>query len=141
LLAQPRGITLGGVKIDLRKVKTPAFLLSTREDHIAPWRSTYAATQLYSGPVKFALSASGHIAGVINPPARGKYQYWTGPQPKGDRYDNWLAKAEEHPGSWWPHWQTWIEAQDAARAKPRRVGGGKIKAIEPAPGSYVKVRA
>ena len=91
LLSQPGGITLGGVKIDLRKVKTPAFLLSTREDHIAPWRSTYAATQLYGGPVKFVLSASGHIAGVVNPPG-SKYGHWTNdknpPSP-----DEWLAGA------------------------------------------------
>jgi polyhydroxyalkanoate synthase len=134
-------MVVGEVTLDLGKVKIPIYNLATREDHIAPPRSVFYGSSFFGGRVTFVLSGSGHIAGVINPPARGKYQYWTGPQPKGDRYDKWLAKAEEHPGSWWPHWQTWIEAQDAARAKPRRVGGGKIKAIEPAPGSYVKVRA
>ena len=103
LLVKPGGITLGGVPIDLRKIKTPAFLLSTREDHIAPWRSTYAATQLYSGPVKFVLSASGHIAGVVNPPG-SKYGHWQNdnnpPTP-----EEWLAGATADPDSWWPAWE------------------------------------
>ena len=122
-------------------MQIPIYNLATREDHIAPARSVFYGSSFFGGKVTFVLAGSGHIAGVINPPSRGKYQYWTGPAPKGDRYDAWLTKAEEHPGSWWPHWQAWIESHDASRAKPRRVGGGKIKAIEPAPGSYVKVKA
>src|SRR5260221_7944079 len=106
LLAKPGGITLGGVPIDLRKVKTPAFLLSTREDHIAPWRSTYAATQLFSGPVKYVLSASGHIAGVVNPPG-GNYAQWQNdanpPTP-----EEWFAGATETGDSSWPAWQPWV---------------------------------
>src|ERR1700726_82273 len=124
LLAEPGGITLGGVKIDLRKVKTPAFLLSTREDHIAPWRSTYAATQLYAGPVKFVLSASGHIAGVVNPPG-GKYGHW-------ERDDNppfaeeWLAGATYHADSWWPAWEKWIARHSGGEVPARQPGDGKL---------------
>jgi polyhydroxyalkanoate synthase subunit PhaC len=139
LLARPGGITLGGVPIDLRKVKTPAFLLSTREDHIAPWRSTYAATQLYSGPVKFVLSASGHIAGVVNPPG-GKYGYWeNGANPP--TAEEWLAGATPHPDSWWPVWERWIAKYAGGEVPARQPGDGKLIPIEDAPGSYVRVRA
>ncbi|MGA8403146.1 MAG: class I poly(R)-hydroxyalkanoic acid synthase [Stellaceae bacterium] len=139
LLSQPGGITLDGVKIDLRKIKTPAFILSTREDHIAPWRSTYAATQLYSGPVKFVLSASGHIAGVVNPPG-SKYGHWTNdknpPSP-----DDWLATATKHGSSWWPIWEEWVAQYSGGEVPARKPGDGKLTPIEDAPGSYVKVRA
>jgi polyhydroxyalkanoate synthase len=139
LLSQPGGITLDGVKIDLRKVKTPAFILSTREDHIAPWRSTYVATQLYGGPVKFTLSASGHIAGVVNPPG-SKYGHWTNdknpPSP-----DDWLATATAHDSSWWPMWEAWIAPYAGDEIPARQPGNGKLKPIEDAPGSYVKLRA
>ena len=139
LLAQPGGITLGGVPIDLRRIKTPSFLLSTREDHIAPWRSTYAATQLYSGPVKFVLSASGHIAGVVNPPG-SKYGHWENdnnpPTP-----EEWLAGATETPDSWWPAWQQWVGKYAGGEVPARQPGDGKLPPIEDAPGSYVKVRA
>ena len=141
LLSKPGGITLGGVKIDLRKVKTPALILSTREDHIAPWRSTYAATQLYAGPVKFVLAASGHIAGVVNPPGgRSKYGHWTN-QANPPSPDDWLAGATQHEGSWWPLWQEWVSRYVGGKVQARQPGGGKLKPIEDAPGSYVKVRA
>jgi polyhydroxyalkanoate synthase subunit PhaC len=139
LFREPGGITLGGVKIDLRKIKTPAFLLSTREDHIAPWRSTYAATQLYSGPVKFVLSASGHIAGVVNPPG-GKYGHWQNDK-NPQTADEWFATATAHEGSWWPAWEEWVSAYGGGMVKARVPGDGKLKPIEDAPGSYVKVRA
>jgi polyhydroxyalkanoate synthase len=132
---------VGGVTLDLAKVHIPIYNLATREDHIAPPRSVFLGSSFFGSEVTFVLAGSGHIAGVINPPARGKYQYWTGPAPSGDRFEKWLEAAEEHAGSWWPHWQAWIESQDASRTKPRRIGGGKLKAIEPAPGRYVKVRA
>jgi polyhydroxyalkanoate synthase len=132
---------IGGVTLDLKKVKTPIYNLATREDHIAPARSVFYGSSFFGGKVTFALAGSGHIAGVINPPARKKYQYWTGPAPKGDGYDAWLKKAAEHPGSWWPHWQKWIEAIDDTRVKARPIGGGKIKPIEAAPGSYVRVKS
>jgi polyhydroxyalkanoate synthase len=139
LLARPGGITLGGVPIDLRKVKVPAFLLSTREDHIAPWRSTYAATQLYSGPVKFVLSASGHIAGVVNPPG-GKYGHWEN-DANPPTAEEWLAGATQHPDSWWPVWERWIAKYAGGEVPARQPGDGKLAPIEDAPGLYVRVRA
>ncbi len=141
LLRKPGGITLGGVPIHLRKVKTPAYFLSTREDHIAPWKSTYAGTQIFSGPVEFTLAASGHVAGVVNPPAKKKYCYWsheTKHQPKTP--EDWLMIAHETPGSWWPHWEKWLRGHAGKMIKARIPGTGKLKAIEDAPGSYVKMR-
>jgi polyhydroxyalkanoate synthase len=139
LLAKPGGINLAGTPIDLRKIKVPTFILSTREDHIAPWKSTYAATHLYSGPVKFVLSASGHMAGVISAPG-SKYGHWTNdnlpPTP-----DEWQAGAAAHQGSWWPVWDEWISRLDPERVPARQPGGGNLPVIEDAPGSYVKVRA
>ncbi|MEE8506100.1 MAG: class I poly(R)-hydroxyalkanoic acid synthase, partial [Kiloniellales bacterium] len=140
LLVEPGGIELAGVPIDLTRIKTPAFMLSTKEDHIAPWGSTYAATQLFSGPMKFTLAASGHIAGVINPPAAEKYCYWTNPK-NPEAPDAWLAGAEEHPGSWWPEWAKWIGKYVGGKVPARTPGEGKLKVIEDAPGSYVKVRS
>jgi polyhydroxyalkanoate synthase len=138
LLMQPGGITLKGVPLDLRKIATPSYILSTKEDHIAPWRSAYAATQLYKGPKKYVLSASGHIAGVVNPPSANKYCHWVNedlpPQP-----DRWLGGAQKHPGSWWPDWQRWVAEFAGGQVKARKPGDGKLKPIEPAPGSYVQV--
>jgi polyhydroxyalkanoate synthase subunit PhaC len=139
LLVKPGGITLGGVPIDLRKVKTPAFLLSTRDDHIAPWRSTYAATQIYAGPVKFVLSASGHIAGVVNPPG-SKYSHFRN-DANPPTADEWLAGATEHESSWWPVWDEWIARYAGGEVPARHPGDGKLTPIEDAPGSYVKLRA
>jgi len=123
----------------MRKIKTPSFLLSTREDHIAPWRSTYAATELYKGPVKFVLSASGHIAGVVNPPG-SKYGHW-----ENDRNpptpEEWLASATAVPDSWWPVWERWVSRYSGGEVPARHPGDGQLKPIEDAPGSYVKVRA
>jgi polyhydroxyalkanoate synthase len=145
LLSQPGGIELNGVPIDLTTVKTPTFILSTREDHIAPWKSTYAATQLYQGPVKFTLAASGHIAGVVNPPAANKYGHWVGKEKTAKDYpqdpEAWLAKAENRPGSWWPEWRQWLKQFDDGEVDARKPGDGKLKAIEDAPGSYVLVKA
>ncbi len=133
-------IKLLGTKIDLSKIKIPVYILSTREDHIAPWRSTYAATQIYKGPREFVLSASGHIAGVVNPPAAQKYSYWTNnklpPTP-----EDWLATATQNTGSWWPHWNEWMKKYADGEVPPRKPGDGKLKVVEPAPGSYVKVRS
>ena len=139
-LARPGGLIIGGESIDLRKIRTPAYFLSTREDHIAPWKSTYAATRIFKGPVEFTLAASGHVAGVVNPPARGKYCYWsheTKRQPKTP--EEWLEIAHETPGSWWPHWEKWLRDFAGEKIKPRVPGSGKLKAIEDAPGSYVKM--
>jgi polyhydroxyalkanoate synthase len=129
-----------GTKLDLKKVKAPIYNLATREDHIAPPRSVLLGSALFGGPVKYVLAGSGHIAGVINPPDKNKYQYWTGPKPTGDNIDKWLAQATEHPGSWWPDWIEWIKAQNPALVPAREPGGGVLAPIEDAPGSYVKVR-
>jgi polyhydroxyalkanoate synthase len=139
LLAKPGGINLADTPIDLSKISTPTFILSAREDHIAPWKSTYAATRLYSGPVKFVLSASGHIAGVISAPG-GKYGHWTNDN-LPPRPDEWLAGATPHQGSWWPVWDEWVTRLDSDRVPAREPGGGKLTIIENAPGSYVRVRS
>jgi polyhydroxyalkanoate synthase len=101
----------------------------------------FFGSSFFGGKVTFVLTGSGHIAGVINPPAKNKYQYWTGPAPRGDGYDKWLPKAKEHAGSWWPHWQAWIESHDGERVKARRIGNARYRPTEDAPGSYVKVRS
>jgi polyhydroxyalkanoate synthase len=132
---------IAGVTLDLKKVKLPIYNLATREDHIAPAKSVLYGSQFFGGDVRYVLAGSGHIAGVINPPARPKYQYWTGGQPKGTDVDAWVAKAREHPGSWWPDWLNWLTAQGGERVSARAIGGGKLNAIEDAPGAYVKVRS
>jgi polyhydroxyalkanoate synthase subunit PhaC len=138
-LVEPGGITLSGVPIDLRKIATPTFILATKEDHIAPWKSTYAATQLYRGPIRFVLAASGHIAGVVNPPAAEKYHHWTSAKLPDDP-DAWLADAKQQPGSWWPEWARWVAKFGGGKVPARQPGDGKLTPIEDAPGSYVAVR-
>ncbi|MFL5039618.1 MAG: PHA/PHB synthase family protein [Xanthobacteraceae bacterium] len=129
---------IAGEPIDVGKITIPVYNLATREDHIAPAKSVFLGSKFFGGPVKFVVAGSGHIAGVINPPDKKKYQYWTGGAPTGN-LDAWLVAAEEHPGSWWPDWLAWIKEQDAAEAAARQPGGGKLKPIEDAPGNYVKV--
>jgi polyhydroxyalkanoate synthase len=131
---------IAGEHIDLKRITVPTYNLATREDHIAPARSVYYGSSFLSGPVRFVLAGSGHIAGVVNPPYKQKYQHWTGAPPQGDDLEKWLSSAEEHPGSWWPDWITWIKAQDAEETEARAPGGGKFEPMENAPGSYVKVR-
>jgi polyhydroxyalkanoate synthase len=133
-------IKLLGTKIDLTKVDVPVFILSTREDHIAPWKSTYIATQLYTGPTTFCLAASGHIAGVVNPPAAGKYCHWTNDK-LPHKPDQWLESATQHPGSWWPTWDAWAKGFAGESVPARKPGDGGLKVLGPAPGSYVKVKA
>jgi len=141
LLAQPGGISVDDTPIDLRKVKTPSFFQATREDHIAPYPSVFKAMNIFGGPKRFALAGSGHIAGIVNHPGREKYQYWTNAKRKkyGDA-DSWLAEATENPGSWWPMWDKWNAQKSGAKVKARNPGDGKLVVIEPAPGSYVKVK-
>lgn len=139
LLREPGGITLDGVAVDLRNVKIPAYILSTKEDHIAPWRAAYAATQLYTGPVRFVLGMSGHIAGVVNPPAAKKYGYWTNNELPADP-EAWLAGAEAHEGSWWLDWKRWVSRYNGKKVPARVPGDGGLAVLEDAPGSYVKVR-
>ncbi len=129
---------VGGVRLDLGKVTIPVYNLATREDHIAPAKSAFLGSKFFGGKVRFVLAASGHIAGVVNPPAKQKYQFWTGGKPVGD-LDKWISKAKENPGSWWPDWNAWLDKQDGTRVPARTPGGGKLKPIEDAPGSYVKM--
>ena len=141
-LVQPGGVVIDGTPIDLRKVKVPAYVQAGREDHIAPPQSVWKITHHFSGPLRFVLAGSGHIAGVVNPPEAQKYQYWTNPE-KVDSLEDFIAGATEHKGSWWPNWIRWIEelSDRRVRASGARVPGkGKLKAIEDAPGSYVKAR-
>ncbi|HEY8070334.1 MAG TPA: class I poly(R)-hydroxyalkanoic acid synthase [Burkholderiales bacterium] len=136
LLGVPGGITLEGVPIDLSKVKVPSYFISTAEDHIAPWKTTYKGSKYLGGDVRFVLGGSGHIAGIVNPPSAKKYQYWTN-DTRPDSAEDWLETAAQHPGSWWDDWQAWMDARNA---------GGKIPArtpehpLEDAPGSYVMLR-
>jgi polyhydroxyalkanoate synthase len=132
-------MVLDGQNVSLKAVKIPIYNLATREDHIAPAKSVFVGSQFFGGKVDFVLAGSGHIAGVVNPPDKKKYQYWSGGTVKGD-YEDWLDAADETAGSWWPHWQTWIEAKDAKRVPARKPGGAALNAIEEAPGSYVMER-
>ena len=135
-LREPGALTLAGEAIDVTRITTPSYVLSTVDDHIAPWKTTYETTQLFAGPVEFVLGASGHIAGVINPPAKGKYGHWTHAETPSTP-DEWLAAAQEHEGSWWPHWDRWLEAFGGGEVPARVPGSGGLPAIEDAPGSYV----
>ena len=139
LLAKPGGITLADTPIDLSKVRTPTFILATREDHIAPWKSTYAATRLYSGPIKFVLCDAGHMAGVISPPGT-KYGHWANDKLPSSP-DEWFGGATPNQGSWWPLWDQWVTQLDGGRVPPREPGSGELPTIENAPGSYVRVRS
>jgi polyhydroxyalkanoate synthase len=139
-LKDPGGITIGGVPIDMRKIKTPSYFISTIEDHIAPWQSTYLGARLFSGPVKFVLGGSGHIAGIVNPPAANKYGYWINTK-LPESADDFLAGATQHAGSWWTDWHGWVQGlADGEMVPARQPGKGPYKAIEDAPGRYVKLR-
>ena len=135
-LREPGGLTLAGEAIDVTRIATPSYVLSTVEDHIAPWKTTYATTQLFAGPVEFVLGASGHIAGVINPPGKERYGYRTGSETPASP-EAWLAAAQEHQGSWWPHWDRWLAPFGGGDVPAREPGAGGLTAIENAPGSYV----
>jgi len=139
LLKEPGGITLNDVAIDLGKIKTPAYFISTIEDHIAPWKSTYLGAQRFAGPVRFVLGGSGHIAGIVNPPAANKYGYWLNDK-LGETADHWLEGAKQQPGSWWTDWQQWVTKQDDTKVPARNPSKGKLKVIEDAPGSFAKFR-
>ncbi len=138
-LTKPGHLVLDGVPIDLGKVKTPSYFLATKEDHIAPWHSSYPATRLLKGPVRFVLGGSGHIAGIVNPPAANKYYYWLNENHPGDP-EEWLEAAERHEGSWWSDWCKWLSRHGGAKVAAREPGDGELSPIEDAPGSYVKQR-
>jgi polyhydroxyalkanoate synthase subunit PhaC len=131
---------IDGAPIDLKSVTVPIYNLATREDHIAPPKSVLLGCKFFGGPVRFVMAGSGHIAGVVNPPAKNKYQYWTGQRPRNADLDGWLAKAKEYAGSWWPDWLVWLTRQGPTEVPARVPGEGALKAIEDAPGSYVRVR-
>ncbi len=138
-LKKPGALTLGGVPIDIGKITVPCYFVATKEDHISPWKSVYPATQLLPGKVKFVLGGSGHIAGVINPPGRAKYGFWTNKDTPADA-DAWLAGATAHQGSWWPHWGKWLARRAGKQVPARHPGDGALAPIEDGPGSYVRVR-
>jgi len=138
-LVEPGGIVLNGVPVDLTQVRIPIYLQSSKEDHIAPYRSVYKATKHYSGPVTFMLAGSGHVAGVINPPADKKYYYYTNPEVP-ESVDDWVKGAEYHDGSWWPHWHQWLYRKSGPKVPARIPGKGGLPAIEDAPGRYVKMK-
>jgi polyhydroxyalkanoate synthase subunit PhaC len=131
---------VAGIKLDLGKVTAPIYNLAAREDHIAPAKSVFVGSQYFGGPVRYVLAGSGHIAGVVNPPSKLKYQFWTGGPPQGS-YEQWVSKARETPGSWWTDWITWIRSHDANEVKARTPGSKKHKPIGDAPGEYVRVKA
>jgi polyhydroxyalkanoate synthase len=139
-LREPGGITLDGVPIDLSASKVPTYFVSAIEDHIAPWKTTYAGTSILGGPSRFVLSGSGHIAGMINPPAANKYGYWTNAKLPATP-DAWLDGAKQHEGSWWTDWQAWVGERTGREVAPRIPGKGKLKALADAPGTYVRIRA
>ncbi|WP_439356791.1 PHA/PHB synthase family protein [Bradyrhizobium sp. DASA03007] len=134
-------MVLDNTLLDLSKVKVPVYNLATREDHIAPAESVLYGSQFFGGPVKYVLSGSGHIAGVVNPPASNKYQYWTNDNIKDVNVAQWMKGAVEHKGSWWPDWRQWLGALDPEEVPARTVGSDALPPIEDAPGSYVTVRA
>jgi poly[(R)-3-hydroxyalkanoate] polymerase subunit PhaC len=131
---------MGTKKLDLKQVSIPSYHVATREDHIAPAKSVLLGTKHFGGKLRFVLAGSGHIAGVVNPPEKMKYQYWTGPRPKSSNVETWLNKAKEHPGSWWPDWIKWLKQHDPTEVPARPPGAGRLPPIEDAPGRYVLVR-
>lgn len=134
-------MVIDNTQLDLSKVKVPIYNLATREDHIAPAESVLYGSQFFGGPVKYVLAGSGHIAGVVNPPELGKYQYWTNDRIQGVTLADWFKDAQEHKGSWWPDWRAWLETIDEERVPARVPDAGPLHVLEDAPGSYVRVRA
>lgn len=132
-------MTIEGTRLDLSKIKIPIFEVATKEDHIAPAQSVFIGSKLFGGKVEFVLSGSGHIAGVVNPPEKMKYQYWTAKKAAADTLQEWMEMAREHPGSWWPHWTDWLGGYSGDQIEPREPGEN-LGVIEDAPGSYVTVR-
>ncbi len=138
-LIVPGGMTVAGTPVDLSTVKTPSYIQGGKEDHIAPARSAFKLTRAFSGETRFVLAGSGHIAGVVNPPSAGKYQYWTN-DAKADSLDDFIAGASETKGSWWPDWLAWLAPRSGPQVPARQPGAGPYPALEDAPGAYVKQR-
>jgi polyhydroxyalkanoate synthase subunit PhaC len=133
-------MVLGGKTLDLKQVTIPVYELASKEDHIAPARSVFTGAKCFGGPVRYVMAGSGHIAGVVNPPAKPKYQFWSDGPPKGD-FASWVAAAKETAGSWWPDWAQWVASQAPEKVPARKPGEGKLKAIGDAPGDYVRVKS
>jgi polyhydroxyalkanoate synthase len=133
-------LSLGGVRLDLKKVKIPLYVQSSKEDHIAPYRSVYKGARLFGGPVRFMMAGSGHIAGVINAPVAKKYQHWTNPA-LPPTVEEWIAGAAEEPGSWWPDWAAWLGERSGRKIPARDPTKGPLPPLEDAPGTYVKVKS
>jgi polyhydroxyalkanoate synthase len=133
-------MVIEGRPISLRKVTIPIYDLAAREDHIAPARSVFTGAKYFGGPVRYVMAGSGHIAGVVNPPYKPKYQFWSGGPPEG-AFEYWVANATVTPGSWWPDWAAWVKAQAPEQVEAREVGAGKLKPLCDAPGEYVRVKA
>ena len=133
-------LTIDGLTLDLKAVTTPVYVQSAKEDHIAPARSVYKGAKLFGGPVTFRLAGSGHIAGVINHPAARKYQYWTSSD-LPETFEEWMAGAQEHPGSWWADWIEWLKARSGALVSARDPAAGPLPVLGEAPGEYVKAKS
>jgi polyhydroxyalkanoate synthase len=139
-LRQPGALTMLGESIDLSRVDLPAYVYASRDDHIVPWRSAFRTLDLVGGETTFVLGASGHIAGVINPPEAHKRNYWTHDR-RARPAERWLANATSHPGSWWPHWYRWLAQHTGGeRSAPKRTGNAAYPPLAPAPGDYVVER-
>jgi polyhydroxyalkanoate synthase len=142
-LVKPGRLEVCGNKVDLAAIKAPVYIYASREDHIVPWEAAYKSTQVLAGKTRFVLGASGHIAGVINPPAKGKRSHWIGSGaalPSDSK--QWIEAATEHPGSWWPDWARWLKGHAGTLVSaPKAAGSRQHKSIEPAPGRYVKQKA
>jgi polyhydroxyalkanoate synthase subunit PhaC len=139
-MREPGGTTALGEPVDLGTIDVPTFVYASKEDHIVPWKTAYESTQLVGGDVVFVLGASGHIAGVINPPAKNKRNYWTGDLDADP--ERWFEAAEKVPGSWWPAWYAWLAPHGGTKVTARKTpGNAEFTAVEPAPGSYVKAKA
>jgi polyhydroxyalkanoate synthase len=134
---------IGGERLDLAKITLPVYLQSAKDDHIAPFASVYKSTGLLGGPVRFILAGSGHIAGVVNPPAAKKYQYWTNESVEASyppTAEAWRASATEHPGSWWPDWDKWLSEKSGEKVPARQPGDGALPVLDDAPGLYVRAK-
>jgi polyhydroxyalkanoate synthase len=140
-LREPGALTMAGAAIDLSRIVIPAYVYASRDDHIVPWRSAYRTTELLGSDCTFVMGASGHIAGVINPPQPPRRNYWTN-ELITDSADEWQDRAQSIPGSWWPHWHAWLAGHGGARRKaPRQAGSATYPPLAPAPGDYVRAVA
>ncbi|PAJ77406.1 class I poly(R)-hydroxyalkanoic acid synthase, partial [Burkholderia ubonensis] len=140
-LRVPGALTVCGEAVDLSRIDVPTFIYGSREDHIVPWQTAYASTSILTGPLKFVLGASGHIAGVVNPPAKKKRSYWVNDDSLPESADDWFAGATEQPGSWWPAWIEWLDQYGGRKVAPHaQLGSQQFPVIEPAPGRYVLQR-